>query len=209
MIESGYTITGIIIGLAIAAFPGPISLLCLKRTLSEGRLTGFVCGLGVTTADGLYGFIAGFGLTTISRILLSYSIWLQIVGGIFLCVLGIRMLAAKPSCREKPVTGKGLLAAYGSTLLLTISNPVTILSFAGIMAGLGIGNTGTGYEDPISLVTGICIGSILWWMILSYGAGSFQTSLTPRRMILITKGSGFILCMFGIIAFVDSMYAFI
>jgi hypothetical protein len=57
-----YLIKGIIIGFSIAAPVGPIGVLTIKRTLAEGRLSGFVTGMGAAMADAVYRFIAGFGL---------------------------------------------------------------------------------------------------------------------------------------------------
>lgn len=197
MIDPRFILSGIIIGFIIAALPGPIGLLCLKRTLNEGRIVGFVCGLGVTTADGIYSLIAGFGLTAISDLLLFNTKWLQIVGGIFLCLIGLRIIISRPSVNVTRITGKGLISAYGSTFLLTLSNPMTILLFAVIMAGLGIGSQVTGYGNSMALVMGICIGSLIWWTILSYGGGFFQKYITPWGLTWINRISGMIFCLFG------------
>jgi len=190
---------GIITGFIIAALPGPIWLLCLKRALSEGRLTSLVFGLGITTADGIYGTVAAFGLTALTNQFLIHSDGLQIIGGIFFCLLGIRIMVAKPSVKNIQVTGKGLMSAYGSGFLLTISNPLTILLYAGTLAGLGAWIPGTGFENPVFLATGICLGSILWWILLSYGAGAVQTSITIRGMNWINKISGLFLLVCGIL----------
>jgi threonine/homoserine/homoserine lactone efflux protein len=126
---------GILIGLSIAAPVGPIGVLCIRRTLSEGRGTGFVSGLGAATADAIYGCVAGFGLTFISDILVSQQTWFRLVGGLFLCYLGIRNFLARPVERAASVGGQGLAGAYASTFILTLTNPMTILSFAAIFAG--------------------------------------------------------------------------
>ena len=135
---------GFILGLAIAAPVGPIGVLCIRRTLAQGRLFGFVSGLGAATADALYGCVAAFGLTAISALLVRQQDLLRLLGGLFLCYLGVRTLLARPTDQSAAAEGQGLGGAYFSTLLLTLTNPITILSFVAVFAGLGVGG-GNGY----------------------------------------------------------------
>lgn len=150
-----YLIKGLIIGFAIAAPVGPIGVLCIWRSLVQGRLYGLVSGLGAATADAIYGFIAGFGLTVISNFLLGQKFWLQIIGGCFLCYLGIQTLRSKPAENPANVQGESLLKTYTSILFLTITNPMTILSFVGIFAGLGLSNGSGNSISSIPLVLGV------------------------------------------------------
>ena len=88
---------GILIGVTIAAPVGPIGILCIRRTFAEGRLAGFISGLGAATADAMYGAIAAFGLTFISVFLINQSFWLRLGGGLFLIYLGIMTFLSVPS----------------------------------------------------------------------------------------------------------------
>src|SRR5512143_2952382 len=110
----------LLIGFSIAAPVGPIGVLCIRRTLANGRAAGLATGLGAATADGMYGCVAGFGLTFISGILIDQQMWLRLFGGLFLCYLGIRTLLSKPAEQEARVGGTGLLGSYASTFLLTV-----------------------------------------------------------------------------------------
>ena len=87
---------GLIMGISIAAPVGPIGVLCIRRTLAQGKLAGFISGLGAATADAIYGIIAGFGITFISGFLIAQARWLSLVGGLFLCFLGIRTFLSDP-----------------------------------------------------------------------------------------------------------------
>ncbi|PWR75553.1 LysE family translocator [Methanospirillum stamsii] len=200
MIEPGTLISGIVAGFIIAALPGPICLLCLNRTLSEGKKMGLVLGLGVTTADTIYAGLAAFGLATITHILLLNSELLQIIGGTFLFLLGIRIITSRPQAMETLPTKKGYLAAYSSMFFLTISNPLTIFLFTGLVAALGIGDEGHSLYGPTLLVTGICFGSLLWWSLLSSSAGLFQKTISSGGITKINRITGCILCIFGVIA---------
>jgi len=134
-------IRGLVIGISIAAAVGPMSALCIQRTLYKGQLYGLVSGLGVATADGVYGCIAGFGLTAVATFLVSQEGWIRLVGGLFVIYLGVKTVMAKPAERaaSAQVDKDNFLGAYASTFLLTLTNPITILSFVAIFAGVGVG----------------------------------------------------------------------
>jgi threonine/homoserine/homoserine lactone efflux protein len=193
-------LSGIVIGFSIAAPVGPIGVLCIRRTLADGRLHGLISGLGAATADAVYGCVAAFGLAFISDLLVQQQVWLRVVGGGFLCFLGARTILAKPS--QKPQNGKklGLTGAYGSTFLLTITNPVTIISFAAVFASLGLGSGAGNYGAAALLVLSVFLGSVAWWLILSGSVSFLRTKVTPRVLLWINRVSGAIILAFGVVA---------
>ena len=130
---------GFIIGICIVAPIGPIGFLCVQRILAKGKIAGLVTGLGVATADGIYGSIAGFGLTTISFFLINQQNYIKIIGGAFLIFLGVKTFFLKTHEKELHTDKKeNLLSYYFGTLFLTLTNPMTIIAFTGVFAGLGI-----------------------------------------------------------------------
>jgi len=133
---------GLIIGFSIAAPVGPIGVLCIRRNLAKGRTSGLASGLGAATADAIYGGIAGLGLTRISNLLLEQQAWFRSIGGGFLLYLGIRTFLSKPAGAVAAARRTDLAGDYLSTSLLTLTNPLTILSFAAIFAGLGLAGPG-------------------------------------------------------------------
>jgi len=190
---------GVILGFTIAAAVGPISLLVIRRTLAEGRVVGFVSGLGVATADGTYGAIAAFGLGAITDILVGGQRILGLVGGAFLLWLAWR--TARPEPTEPAATPEpksGLPSAYLSTLGLTLTNPMTILSFAALFAGLGIapGNVG----GAASLTLGVFIGSSAWWLVLTSVVGALRSRLTKAWLGRINVASGIVIGIFALLA---------
>jgi threonine/homoserine/homoserine lactone efflux protein len=191
---------GLIIGFSIAAPVGPIGILCIRRTLAEGRAAGFFSGMGAATADALYGCVAGFGLTVVSAFLIEQRFWLQVIGGIFLCYLGARTLRAQPATEAAPAGGNGLLASYVSTFFLTITNPMTILSFAAIFAGLGVVATGGDLAAACWLVLGVFLGSAAWWLFLSMGASLLRDKVSSAALRWVNRLSGVILLSFGALA---------
>lgn len=198
--ELAVILKGLIIGFSIAAPVGPIGILCIRRTLSQGRIAGLISGLGAATADGFYGCIAALGLTFISNLLIEHQIGLRLIGGLFLCYLGWQTFRSSPSEQAAKIDGKTLWRAYVSTLFLTLTNPLTILSFAAIFAGLGAGNT-YGQGLALLLVLSVFSGSALWWCVLVTGIGFMKDKITPHRLRWINRVSGIILSGFGLLAF--------
>ncbi len=201
--DFSFLLRGLLIGFSIAAPVGPIGVLCIRRTLAEGRASGLFSGLGAATADAIYGCIAGFGLTFISTFLIRLQVWFRLIGGSFLCYLGARTLLAKLTKHAAFAKGDGPVNSYVSTFLLTITNPMTILSFVAIFAGLGIGDSGGNYVYAATLVLGVFIGSALWWFILSHGIGAFRTKFNAYKLRWVNRISGIIIIGFGVIALLN------
>ncbi len=191
---------GILIGFSIAAPVGPIGVLCIRRTLADGRAAGLVSGLGAATADALYGCVAGFGLTLISNFLVRQQWWLGLIGGLFLCYLGGKTLLSKPAEQAASAKATGLLGAYASTFFLTVTNPVTILAFAAIFAGLGLANTRGNYGAAAVLVLGVFLGSAAWWLLLSGGVSLLRERFTATGLQWVNRISGVIILGFGLFA---------
>jgi threonine/homoserine/homoserine lactone efflux protein len=192
---------GLIIGFSIAAPVGPIGVLCMRRTLVDGGIAGFVSGLGAATADAIYGCVAGFGLTFISNFLIRQQFAFRLVGGGFLCYLGVKTLLAKPSIKGIPAEGNRLVAGYATTFFLTLTNPMTILSFAAVFAGLGLVETGGNYLSAGALVSGVFLGSTLWWLVLSGGVAIFRSRISVPGLHRVNRLAGAIIAAFGLAAF--------
>ena len=190
---------GLIIGFSIAAPVGPIGVLCIRRTLAEGRAYGLVSGLGAATADATYGTIAALGLTILSSLLVNQQTWLRLIGGAYLCYLGYKTFRAKPAARSVEAKGRGLISAYASTLFLALTNPMTILSFAAIFAGLGAGAAGGGVIGALLIVIGVFTGSCAWWLILVSFTSIFRSQLNTVGLGWVNRISGTIIAAFGVV----------
>lgn len=189
---------GCIIGLSIAAPVGPIGMLCIRRTLAEGRRAGLAAGLGAATADAIYGCIAGFGLTAISNFLLQQQTVLALAGGLFLCWLGVKTFFSRPAAEAVTTQPGHWLAGYASTFVLTLTNPLTILSFAAVFAGLGLAGTGGDYLAASALVVGVFTGSAAWWLMLCLAVGMLRSRFDATRLRWLNRLSGLIITGFGL-----------
>ena len=191
-------IKGLAFGFILAATVGPMWVLCFRRTVALGALTGFVSGMGIAVADGLYGAVAAFGLTAVSGFLLEHRFWIGLAGAAFLLYLGIKSLLAKPKeLGAERAERTGLCAAFLSTLGLTLTNPPTILAFAAIFAGLGLA-AGADYATAAWIVLGVFLGSALWWIILAAAAGRLRGRIGPGFVRTINIVSGLFILGFAI-----------
>jgi threonine/homoserine/homoserine lactone efflux protein len=200
MIDLFVFFRGLIIGFSIAAPVGPIGILCIRRTLAEGRLAGFLSGMGAASADMFYGAVAAFGLTAVQDLLISQSNWLRIVGGVFLLYLGVKTFISKPSNEAVKSKRRGLFGAYLTTFFLTIANPITILSFLAIFAGLRLGETNGNYLSASMMVLGVFLGSATWWLTLSTGVSLLREKFTPALLTWVNRLAGVIILIFGLAA---------
>ena len=199
---------GFVLGFVIAASPGPIFFLCLRRTLARGWLTGVVSGIGVATGDGFYAALAAFGIGAITSWLAGERLWLALIGGAVLVLIGLRTMLDRPKTDEpaSSANGSGLAWAYLSTLGLTITNPSTIVSFAALVAALGIGISG-GYLPPALLVFGVFAGSATWWCVLAVLAAGIRARVTPRAVRRIGTFSGLAIAALGLLAILSTLAA--
>ncbi len=193
---------GLIIGFAISAPVGPIALLCVQRTLKDGFKVGFASGLGAATADNFYGLVAAFGLTAIYSLLIAFQYWIRIVGGLCLIYFGLKLCCTKFLEKDsKPRHVESLWHAYITTFILTITNPITLLSLIAVFSALGLGGRNMGYFNALFLVLGICTGSTSWWLLLTSGVSFFiKDHISVRAMKILNWISGGVMLAFSIYA---------
>ena len=189
---------GLLVGFPIAASPGPISFLVLRRTLARGWRSGLVSGLGVATGDAIYAALAAFGVAVVTNVLISQRRWIGLLGGIALVVIGLRTISQNPPPRSSPKR-----ADYASMVALTLTNPPTILSFSAVFAGLGL-RVEAGWLPAIGLVVGVMLGSALWWVVMTGLVSALRDRVTPAVTHAIRLASGLALIGFGVLALVSA-----
>jgi len=196
-------VRGLLAGLFIAAPVGPVNVLCISRTLAKGWRSGLVSGFGAATADALYGGIAGFSITFVIQFLLREEFWIRLVGGILLVLIGVSYYFKPPQSLSAQKESGPENSDYVSTLLLTLTNPTTVLSFLAILATLGM------KEDKASwltllLVGGIFCGSTLWWIVLISIVNRVRDRIDDRAMLWMNRLAGVAIGGFGVVTFVLS-----
>ncbi len=199
--DTTFFVKGLIIGFLIAAPVGPIGVLCIRRTLLHGRLPGFVSGLGAASADTIYGFIAAFSLTFISDFLVAHHILFRIIGAAFICTLGIKTFLSHTAASSASPAAGNLAADFGTTFVLTLMNPITMLAFTAVFAGVGIEHSTHTLEGL--LVAGVFAGAAVWWLLLTTVAGLFHRKISSSNLLWLTRISGSIIIAFGLFIFLD------
>jgi threonine/homoserine/homoserine lactone efflux protein len=194
-----FFIEGLIFGFIVAVPVGPIGILCISRTLSGGPTYGLFSGLGVATADAIYAGIAALGLTLVTSFLVREHTWVRLIGGLFLCYLGLKTFFARPAGQEASSSTSSFLGAYTSTFFMTATNPATILSFVAIYAGFGVGSLSGNYVAAALLTSGVFVGSALWWFLLSGGLLLFRAEFAQSGLRWVHKVSGVIIVVFGML----------
>jgi threonine/homoserine/homoserine lactone efflux protein len=205
----GFLLKGVLVGLIIAVPTGPVGVLCIRRTIFHGQLAGLVSGLGAASADAIFGIIAAFGLSVVSELLLDYQQWLRLGGSAFLLFLGITAFTSDPlEGTQDQRDPEDLIADFASTFLLTITNPITILAFLAIFAGIGFSGAHATLGRAAILVLGVWIGSLVWWAALALGAGAMRVSFGRQHLVWINRGSGGILVLSGIALLGSSLFRY-
>jgi threonine/homoserine/homoserine lactone efflux protein len=194
-------VKGLVIGFVIAAPVGPIGVLCARRALMHGRRAGFFSGMGAATADAIYGFTAAFGLSVVSEYLLGHQFWPRLAGGTILCVIGVMTLIAKPQKKHcLPPSAKRYAGMYTSTFLLTLTNPMTIFSFAAVFAGFGLANTTATAASAGALSFGVFLGSGFWWLFLVSIFTLFKKRFKHHELQWVNRLAGIIIAGSGVLA---------
>ena len=192
-------IRGLILGFTIAAAVGPITLLVIRRTIEHGHLYGFVSGVGVAAADATYAGIAAFGLTAITSLLLSVHTVLAVVGGAVIVIVGIRTMVTRAATVARDAPRPGLPGALASIYGLTMTNPLTVVLYVGVFAGIGLA-AGSSFLDAAVLTIAVLVGSTLWWVVLTSLVAFASDRVSPRVLTWVNRVSGAALVVFGIAA---------
>jgi threonine/homoserine/homoserine lactone efflux protein len=187
-------------GVAISAPVGPVNVLCISRTLTKGRLSGVIAGLGAATADTFYGAIAGFSISVVIGLLIRNEFWVRLVGGILLIGIGARYYFKRPGSLEGARKEPGG-SVYATALLLNLTNPTTVLSFLAVLAALGMRHHREWWLTLL-VVAGIFCGAMLWWTTLALVAGRFRSRFHAGAMVWMNRIAGLAIAGFGAITLI-------
>lgn len=193
-----FLLEGVLMGLVVAVPVGPLGLLCINRALMLGPTCGLFSGLGVATADALAAGIAALGITLVSGFLITHQLLLRLIGGLFLCFLGYKIYRTEPVAVAPIKHINGLVGAYATTFFLTVSNPVTFLSFVAIYAGWHVPSLHGHYIAAATLTLGVFTGSAAWWVGLFIGLTAFHDKFNLRFLFWVHRVSGAVIAIIGI-----------
>ena len=207
---------GLIVGICASVPLGPIGVLCIQRTLSKGRNSGFITGLGAAVSDTFFAAIALLSLSFVQRILSDYQDIVMIVGGLIVGAFGVKLFMTNPIKQIKRIKSgdKRYWQDFFSTLLMTVSNPGAFFLMLGLFAFIGIdGGDGNGaYNIIASALAGVFIGATgatMWWYALSTSINMFRNKLRLRQLMMINRVAGVAIMVLGVISIFEGLYRII
>lgn len=200
-VETGLIFKGVIVGLLVSAPLGPIGVLCIQRTLNSGRISGFVSGLGAAVADTIFGIVAALGLSFVINFIRQEHIYFQIIGGLFVLYIGGKIFYTNPikKLKHQRLGRTRLSQDFFSVLALTLSNPLAILLFIAIMAGINVGRDNLSVLEMLVLLAGVFGGAVLWWFFLSSVANRFRQRIRLKSIWWMNKITGAVVFLFGLV----------
>jgi threonine/homoserine/homoserine lactone efflux protein len=191
---------GLAAGFVVCAPLGPVGLLCLRRSILDGPLEGFVSFLGASTADALYCLIAGLGIAYIGNVLKSEHTLISLLSGAVLVALGLKIFFSQPLPRDGEVSPRGLLDAYASSFFLMLANPMLIVVFSALFTALGVHGWRGDYSTTATAVFGVLTGSFLWAPILVAAVRFFRPQVDGGKVRFLNRISGVAIAAFGVAA---------
>ena len=204
-IELILLIKGLIVGLLVSIPLGPIGVLCIQRTLNKGRRSGFISGLGASSADAIFALIASLGLTIVINFVREHQQYFQIAGGLIVLYIGFKIFSTNPVKQLKlQRMNKTMLSHdYMSVFLLTVSNPLAIMLFIGIMAAINVANESLSVFQVFFFLAGIFTGSASWWFLLAFLANRFRKRIRLRSIWWMNKITGTAVFIFGLFVLIS------
>ena len=198
-------LTGILIGICVSAPVGPLGVLCLQRTLSRGKLHGFITGMGATTSDIIYALLVSLGMSFILDFINTHQFLIQLIGSIIILLFGLHLFLKKPKNQlpdiKTPRSKGDLISDYLSAFALCFSNPLIMFLFIGLFARFQIIESGNITNNIVSFIS-ILIGATIWWILLTLIVDYFKSKFKLRELWIINKITGSIIILLSIIGII-------
>ena len=189
-----------VLGVAVAAPVGPMSLFSVRTTLANGYVAGLLAGLGIATGDMLYACVAAFGLSALAKLVRGHETAIELVGGLFLIGLGLWIMRRPTTAKRQPPDEAAGAKAFATTLFLTLANPPTILLFGAVFAAAGLVEDDDSAARAAWVVMGVFLGSAGWWLTVTTLVDRWRDAVTERVLGLINRISGAAILVFGVAA---------
>ena len=198
-------LTGILIGICVSAPVGPLGVLCIQRTLSRGKLHGFITGMGATTSDIIYALLVSLGMSFILDFINTHQFLIQLIGSIIILLFGLHLFLKKPKNQlpdiKTPRSKGDLISDYLSAFALCFSNPLIMFLFIGLFARFQIIESGNITNNIVAFIS-ILIGATIWWILITLIVGYFKSKFKLRELWIINKITGSIIILLSIIGII-------
>ena len=199
-----FFLKGLGAGFVVAAPVGPVAVMCVRRTMTHGPVAGYVTGLGAALADTFYGVVAAFGIGFIADLMLDNEFWFRLVGGIVLLIIAAKTMLSGVD-ETQPRRSQGLFRDFLSALVVTGTNPITVVAFGAVFAAIGAVAAGATFDWAESLVAGVFVGSALWWLLLTGIAGALRGAVSDHGLRWINRSSAAVIGVSGIVVLAGAL----
>jgi len=202
---------GVLVGLGASIPLGPIGVLCVQRTLSKGRISGFISGLGAAFVDTFFAALAIMGLAYIQALIKEHENYFLCFGGLIVVYIGLKIYLTNPVKQIRQANFKRRrFEDFISVAALTISNPSALFLILGLFALVGLNiNAETGSFAISSVLWGVFAGAALWWYTLSTGINIFRNKFRLKQLWMINRISGIVIMALGMISTLKGVWMFI
>ena len=206
--EVGFLIKGLIVGFLASIPLGPVGVLCIQRTINKGRIYGLFSGLGAATIDSFFALVAAFGLTYIINFIEEQQFYIQLIGGVVIIILGVKIFNTNPikQIRRHRRKKNKLIEDYFSVFFLTLSNPLAIFLFVAAFAGIGIVSSDDSNVKSFLIISGVFLGATSWWATLTFFVDLFRKRFRLKQLWWINKIAGLLIIIFGVAAMLAVFY---
>ena len=194
-----YFVKGVVAGFIIAMPVGPVAIMCVHRTLIQGALYGYISGIGAAAGDTVFGAIAAFGLGFLADDLMAHNEIFRLVGGAILCLLGVRGMFSRRLPDPAADDRRSYFGDGASAFFVTLTNPITLVSFAAVLAALNIHGVTDHVRWSISLTSGVFTGAVAWWILLTTVTRGLRSRMTDKRLLWVTRATGALIILFGVL----------
>ena len=203
--------TGIVIGLAMTAPPGPVNMLVIRTAISGGFRAAFLTGLGSVVSDMIYASAAAYGVSSITHLITAYAQALMVAGGMILVAIGVRLARTRISLDRLgagAAAGRGRIAARMLTAFtMSITNPGVLFGFLAIFGTMsGVLRLGETAARPLTAVCGVAIGVALWWLCLSFVVSRVRERISEAMLARINRWTGVLIAAFGFALLMEALF---
>ena len=199
------------IGIFLSAPMGPIGILCIQRTLNNGRHSGFFTGVGAAASDLFYCLLVGLGISLVTGFIADHVNILQIVGSIILIVYAIYMIVHNPVSQIKENIDqrhdkwRDMITGF----LFTLSNPLIMFLIIPLFARFSFPHPDYQWYFITLGYAFIVVGALLWWAVITFFVDKVRTHFNIRSMWLINRIIGIIVLVLSFYGLATGVYAYL
>ncbi|GAB1473136.1 LysE family transporter [Bacteroidota bacterium] len=204
-------VKGFIVGIGASIPLGPLGVMCVQKTLSKGRISGIVTGLGASITDTIFATFAIVSLALIQEFVNNNETSVLFYGGLAVIAIGLKIFLTNPVKQiRRSKGGKKLLEDFISAIIMTITNPGAVFLILGLFAFVGLNVDSSSSGDVIfAALLGVFLGANAWWIILSTSINIFRNKFRLKQLLMINRVAGIVIMVLGFFSVAEGAWRFL